>query len=284
MATRDIYERGFDDTSGKTLDETATCPECNGGFAPDAGEIACAECGLIVVEQRIDHGLEWCQYDEQERKRPGTPLTEGYHDRGMSTEIGRGGDLNGNTLSARKRRRLTRMRRERTQGRWRSKAERNLAHGSARCAGWRVLSSSPSRFVTRRVSSSGVLRTRICFVADPSRRSPQPASTGPAGQRAATNARRHHPSRAPRAVAGDEPYMTLNTELDLPAQPVTPSAFVPRLTSELDVSDQIQQRARPLAEASESTGATTGVRPSGFAAALQSRARTRAVAHPVGHR
>jgi transcription initiation factor TFIIB len=62
-------------------------------------------------------------------------------------------------------------------------------------------------------------------------------------------------------------YTTLNTELGLPAQPVRPSAFVPRLASELDVSDQIRQRARRLAEASESTGATTGVRPSGFAAA-----------------
>ena len=53
----------------------------------------------------------------------------------------------------------------------------------------------------------------------------------------------------------------------LPAQPVTPSASVPRLVSELDVSDQIRQRARGLAEASEATGAITAVRPSGFAAA-----------------
>jgi len=62
-------------------------------------------------------------------------------------------------------------------------------------------------------------------------------------------------------------YTTLNTELGLPAQPMTPSAFVPRLASELDISDQIRQRAQQLAEASESTGTTTGVRPSGFAAA-----------------
>jgi transcription initiation factor TFIIB len=48
---------------------------------------------------------------------------------------------------------------------------------------------------------------------------------------------------------------------------VTPSAFVPRLASELDVPDRIQHRARRLAEASESTGVSTGVRPSGFAAA-----------------
>ena len=62
-------------------------------------------------------------------------------------------------------------------------------------------------------------------------------------------------------------YKTLNTELGLPAQPVTPSAFVPRLASELDVPDQIRQRARRLAEGSESTGVTMGVCPSGFAAA-----------------
>ena len=80
-------------------------------------------------------------------------------------------------------------------------------------------------------------------------------------------------------------YTTLNTELDLPAQPVTPSALVPRLASELDVSDQIRQRARKLAEASESPGATTEVRPSGFAAAcLYKAGREQTVAHPVKRR
>jgi transcription initiation factor TFIIB len=62
-------------------------------------------------------------------------------------------------------------------------------------------------------------------------------------------------------------YTTLNTELGLPAQPVTPSAFVPRLASELDVSDRIRQRARELAEHAAAAGVTTGVQPSGFAAA-----------------
>ena len=48
---------------------------------------------------------------------------------------------------------------------------------------------------------------------------------------------------------------------------MTPSAFVPRLASELDVPDRIRHRARKLAEGSESTRVTTGVPPSGFAAA-----------------
>nr|WP_323192525.1 hypothetical protein [Halostella sp. PRR32] len=48
---------------------------------------------------------------------------------------------------------------------------------------------------------------------------------------------------------------------------MTPSGFVPRLASELDVPDQIRQRGRRLAEDSEPMGVTTGVCPSGFAAA-----------------
>ena len=62
-------------------------------------------------------------------------------------------------------------------------------------------------------------------------------------------------------------YQTLNTELGLPAQPVRPSGFIPQLASELDIPEQIRHRARQLAEQAESTGATAGVDPTGFAAA-----------------
>ena len=41
----------------------------------------------------------------------------------------------------------------------------------------------------------------------------------------------------------------------------TPSKFVPRLASELDVFDQIRQRARRSAEEFEAVEVTTGVRP-----------------------
>lgn len=62
-------------------------------------------------------------------------------------------------------------------------------------------------------------------------------------------------------------YTTLNTEFGLPAQPVTPSAFVPRLASELDVSDRVRHRSERLAAKSEATRVTTSVHPPGFAAA-----------------
>jgi len=62
-------------------------------------------------------------------------------------------------------------------------------------------------------------------------------------------------------------YKTLNEELGLPAEPVSPSMFVPRLASDLECPDEIRQRARTLAEQAEERGVTTGVHPAGFAAA-----------------
>jgi transcription initiation factor TFIIB len=62
-------------------------------------------------------------------------------------------------------------------------------------------------------------------------------------------------------------YKTLNEELGLPAEPVSPSMFVPRLASDLECPNEIRQRARALAEQAEERGVTTGVHPAGFAAA-----------------
>jgi transcription initiation factor TFIIB len=62
-------------------------------------------------------------------------------------------------------------------------------------------------------------------------------------------------------------YKTLNEELGLPAEPVSPSMFVPRLASDLECPDEIRQRARALVEQAEELGVTTGVHPAGFAAA-----------------
>jgi len=128
MATRDIYESGFDEDV-RTESSANQCPECDGRVTTNAVETVCEDCGLVIDEQRIDHGPEWRAYDDEERERTGAPLTAARHDRGLSTEIGRGTDAKGNELSGQKRRRLARMRREQTRGRWRSKAERNLAHG-----------------------------------------------------------------------------------------------------------------------------------------------------------
>jgi len=267
MATREIYETAFDENV-QTDSSANQCPECGGRVTTNAVETVCEDCGLVVDEQRIDHGPEWRAYDDDERERTGAPLTAARHDRGLSTEIGRGADANGNTLSGRKRRQVARMRREQTRGRFQSKAERNLAHGLGEV-----------RRIVSALELSEAIRDQACQLFRSAQndnlllgRSIEAMATASVYGACRCNGLSRtlddvtDPARVEQSRVTNA-YKTLNTELGLPTQPVTPSAFVPRLASELDVSDRIRQRARSLAEDSESTGVTTGVCPSGFAAA-----------------
>ena len=267
MATRDIYETDFDEDV-QTESNANQCPECDGRVTTNTVETVCEDCGLVIDEQRIDHGPEWRAYDDEECERTGAPLTAARHDRGLSTEIGRGTDAKGNELSGKKRQRLARMRREQTRGRFQSKAERNLAHGlgevrriasvlelsgSVRDQACQLFRSAQTEDLLRGRSIEAIAGASIygaCRCYGHSRLLDDVADAARVEQSRVTNA-----------------YKTLNTELGLPTQPVRPSEFIPRLASELEVPAYIRQRARRLAEQSESSGAASGVNPSGFAAA-----------------
>ncbi|UIP01686.1 transcription initiation factor IIB family protein (plasmid) [Halobaculum sp. CBA1158] len=267
MATRDIYETGFDEDV-RTESSANQCPECDGRVTTNAVETICEDCGLVIDEQRIDHGPEWRGFDEDERERTGAPLTAARHDRGLSTEIGRGTDAKGNEISGQKRRRLARMRREQTRGRWRSKAERNLAHGlgevrrlasalelsdSVRDQACQLFRSAQNEDLLRGRSIEAIAAASVygaCRCNGLSRLVDDVSEMARVAESRVTNG-----------------YKTLNEELGLPAEPVSPSMFVPRLASDLECPDEIRQRARTLAEQAEERGVTTGVHPAGFAAA-----------------
>lgn len=61
MATRDIYESGFDEDVPN--EQIRACPECNGRIRTNAVETVCDECGLVLDEQRIDHSPEWWTFE-----------------------------------------------------------------------------------------------------------------------------------------------------------------------------------------------------------------------------
>jgi len=268
MASSAIYETTFDEDVQN--DTTNQCPECDGRVTTNVAETVCEECGLVLEDERIDHGPEWQSFsdDEQNRERTGAPLTATRHDRGLSTEIGRRTDANGNELSGRKRRQLGRLRREHSRGRFQSKAERNLAHGLGEV---RRISSTLDLAETirdqacqlfRNAQNEDLLRGRS--IEAMAAASVHGACRCNGLSRTLDNVT--EPARVDQARVRTA-YQTLNTELGLPAQPVRPSGFIPRLASELDISDRIRNRARQLAEQAESTGVTAGVDPTGFAAA-----------------
>ena len=267
MATRDIYETAFDEDV-QTDAESNQCPECDGRVTTNAVETVCEDCGLVIDEQRIDHGPEWRAYDDEERERTGAPLTAARHDRGLSTEIGRGTDAKGNELSGQKRRRLARMRREQTRGRWRSKAERNLAHGLGevrRLASALELSESirdQACQLFRSAQSEDLLRGRsIEAIGAASIYGTGRCNQHPLLLEGVVDAARVESTRVTNA------YRTLNRELELPAPPMRPTSFVPRLISELELDHDIRRRANELAERAEGTALTNGCQPSGVAAA-----------------
>ena len=267
MATRDIYESGFDEDV-RTESSANRCPECDGRVTTNAFETVCEDCGLVIDEQHIDHGPEWRAYDNEECERTGAPLTAARHDRGLSTEIGRGTDAKGNELSGQKRRQLARMRREQARGRFQSKAERNLAHGlgevrrlasalelsdSVRDQACQLFRSAQNEDLLCGRSIEAIAAASVYGACRCNGRSRLLCEVGEKGRVAES-----------RVTNG---YKTLNEELGLPAEPVSPSMFVPRLASDLECPDEIRQRARALAEQAEERGVTTGVHPAGFAAA-----------------
>ncbi len=267
MATREIYETDFDEDV-QTDSSPNQCPECDGQVTTKAVETVCKKCGLVVDEQRIDTGPEWRACDRDERKRTGAALTAARHDRGLSTEIGHGAGANGSTLSGRKRRQLARLRREHSRGRFRSKAERNLAQGLGEV-----------RRIAGVLELSETIRDQACQLFRSAQREdllPGRSIEAMAAASVYSACRCNGLSRTLEDVTElarvkywrvRNAYKTVNADLGLPAAPVTPREFVPRLASDLEVPDRIRHRARELAERAESAGITRGVRPSGFAAA-----------------
>ena len=80
----------------KAVRKGLACPECGGTqFIEDTvrGEKICARCGLVLQEEIIDVGQEWRAFDSEQmarRARGGAPLTFTKHDKGLTTEIGKG--------------------------------------------------------------------------------------------------------------------------------------------------------------------------------------------------
>ncbi|SFS00071.1 transcription initiation factor TFIIB [Halomicrobium zhouii] len=267
MSSRDIYVRGFDESTGKTTPST-TCPDCDGTIRTVDGEQCCEDCGLIIEACRLDRrGPRTFCGDETEKRRTGGPRTVTRHDRGLSTTIGRKRDARGNAIPSKKRRQLARLRREHDRARFRSKRERNLAHG---LGGIDRLTAQLDLPRSVQEQASSLFRTAqnenlligrsiesiaagcvyaVCRINDVPRTLDEIASVATVGEEKVRNG-----------------YMVLNRELDLPVPPQQPQEYIPRLVSAFDLPCRTERRARDIATEAVEADLTTGVNPAGFAA------------------
>lgn len=266
MATREIYTSIFDEDVQPSATE---CPGCDGNIRLTDHETICEDCGLVLEEHMFDYGPDWRQSpDHQSEKRTGAPLTPTRHDRGLSTEIGRIRDANGNVLSSEKRRQLNRLRREQSRARWRSKAERNLGYGLGEV---RRIAGSLGLAEQIRNQACVLFRTahaeRLCL--GRSLEAVAAASVYAACRCVGLGRSRAEIAASARCTQAKltTAYRALNVELELPTQPISATDRIPGLAAKLDVPQRVRRRALELAQEATAAEMTIGCRPSGVAAA-----------------
>jgi transcription initiation factor TFIIB len=250
------------------------CPECDGRIRVDDrhGERACRECGLVVATDGVDHGPEWRSFDDDRggsRSRVGAPVTRTIHEKGLSTQIDwRDRDHQGRTLDARARERFRRLRTWDERFRTRDSQDRNLKQALGEIDRMASALGLPENV---RETASVLYRRALEEDLLPGR-SIEGIATGClyAASRQAGHPRSVDDVAAASRVDELEfqrTYRYVVRELDLRIEPVTPTAYLPQIASELGVRDETERRARALLETGIEAGVHSGKNPVGLAAA-----------------
>ena len=255
-------------------EEVHVCPECGGDLVADGerGETVCEDCGLVVEEDEIDPGPEWRAFDakeKDEKSRVGAPTTNMMHDKGLSTNIGwQDKDAYGNSLSSRQREKMQRLRTWNERFRTRDSKERNLKQALGEIDRMASALGLPDNV---RETSSVIYRRALDEDLLPGRSIEGVATSSLyAAARQAGTPRSLDEISAVSRVEKDEiarTYRYVVRELGLEIQPADPESYVPRFASDLDLSDEVERRARQLLQNAKEQGVHSGKSPVGLAAA-----------------
>ena len=275
-------------------DTVLTCSECGAQrFEEDSaeGQLVCVECGLIIDENRIDESAEWRAFNEEEREkkaRAGQPLTYTKHDMGVSTEIGKGsGELY--KVSGNKRAQYYRLRK--WHKRLTKSKDRNLGFALSELNSMvsnlnlpesvheevaRLYEKAVDKGLVRGRSMESIISALLYIVA---RKQGTPRTLDEISE--ASGIEKREIGRAYRYVA---------RELGLRILPAKPQDYVPRFAGKLQLSGEVQARARQILKDAREQDLLSGKGPTGLAAAalyiaavLEGEKRTqREVADVVG--
>lgn len=247
------------------------CPECGSSNLiedPNRGEMICKDCGLVIKEELIDTGQEWRAFDSEQmsrRARGGAPLTFTKHDKGMTTEIGKGvGELY--KVPAKKRAQYYRL------TKWHKRLikskDRNLSFALSelqRIVSFLNLSKSIHERIARyyeEAVNKGLVRGRsiesviAALAYAVSREFGSPRTLDEISE--ASGVEKREIGRTYRYIA---------RELNLRILPADPTTFVPRFCSMLGLSDRVQAKAIEILKKAKKFEITSGKGPTGVAAA-----------------
>lgn len=260
-----------------TTEETEServCPECGGRLISDSehAETICSECGLVVEEEEIDRGPEWRAFNPEEKdqkSRVGAPTTNLMHDKGLSSVIDwQNKDAYGNTLSSRKRQQMQRLRTWDERFRTRNSKERNLKQALGEIERMGSALGVPkdiretASVIYRRALSENLLPGRSIEAISTAalygaiRQIGLPRSVDEVAAVSRVD-----------AMEFKRGYRYIVQELNLEIGPPNPEQYVSRFASDLDVSEEVEQRARELIRTAKEHAAHSGKSPVGLAAA-----------------
>ncbi|WP_255195219.1 transcription initiation factor IIB [Halorarius litoreus] len=255
-----------------TAEETADDIDPDNLVRTADGELIDEETGLIVEEDTIDHGPEWRAFNHQEKQqksRVGAPTTQAMHDKGLTTNIDwQDKDAAGRTLSTDKRNQMRRLRTWQERIRTQENGERNLQFALSEVDRMSSALGVPrsvrevASVIYRQALDRDLIRGRsIEGVASASLHAACRQESIPRSLDDLTRV-----SRVERREIG-RTYRYISQELGLALEPVDPRQYIPQLASELEVSDEIQQKAVEVVAETTELGLHSGKSPSGYAAA-----------------
>ena len=268
------YRNETEEESDVRDEDDLTCPECEGQLVHDEerAETVCSDCGLVVEEGGIDPGPEWRAFDAQEKdekSRVGAPTTTMMHDKGLSTNIGwQDKDAYGNSLSARQREKMQRLRTWNERFRTRNSKERNLKQALGEIDRMASALGLPENV---RETASVIYRRALDDDLLPGR-----SIEGVATAALYAAARQAGTPRSLDEISGvsrvdkmelTRTYRYIVRQLGLEVQPADPVSYLPRFTSDLDLSEEAERQARELLESAKDDGVHSGKSPVGLAAA-----------------
>lgn len=257
--------------SGESEEGKLVCPKCGSDdFKEDdvKGELVCSNCGLVMDEDRVDDSPEWRAFNQEQREkkaRAGAPLTYTKHDMGVSTEIGKGsGELY--KVSGKKRAQYYRLRK--WHRRLTKSKDRNLGFALSelnRLISYLNLPKSVHEEVARlyeKAVDKGLVRGRsmesvvTALLYTVARKQGTPRTLDEISE--ASGIEKREIGRAYRYVA---------RELGLRILPAKPQDYIPRFAGKLQLSGEVQARARKIIQKSRDADLLSGKGPTGIAAA-----------------
>lgn len=248
-------------------EEETRCPECGGLLvtAEKRGELLCSKCGLVLEEERIESGPEWRAYTQGEREkraRTGAPETVLLHEKGLTTEMGRG-----RKLSPEKKRQFRRLRQRHKETRMRTSQERSLSTGLQE--------------LRRMASQMGLPKVVLELSASVYKQAVEQELLPGRSIEAMSSASLYigtRLSKAPRTLDEISKVATvprteigraeryIRSELGVNLPPVSPKKFLPRLASELGLSTEVELSAGRLIDRASKEGIVSGRDPMSIAA------------------